>query len=98
MADLVEKAKVDVVATHDQVNKVVQIMATAAHTGEIGERRNVPSTLLDACLWHSMCIVWLGAYATAAPLRWERCAVTFVVLLHVCGACKHSVTDVQLQL
>lgn len=48
MADLVQKAKVDVVATHDQVNKVVQIMATAAHTGEIGERHNMP-TVLSPC-------------------------------------------------
>jgi len=36
-ADLVEKAKIDVVCTRAQVDSVVQIVSNAAHTGEIGD-------------------------------------------------------------
>lgn len=37
IASLVQKSKLDVVVHRDQVNKVVQIIASTAHTGEIGD-------------------------------------------------------------
>lgn len=37
LTDLVEKHKVDIVVVRDQVDLVVRTVATAAHTGEIGD-------------------------------------------------------------
>jgi nitrogen regulatory protein PII len=36
-ADLVEKAKIDIVCARSQVDIVVRIVSNAAHTGEIGD-------------------------------------------------------------